>query len=211
MESTAAVWKGVGELLDFDRRGWDCVASHLGGSRISLFLNLVYDYSLYNISFRSKGNFCRAFQAFKCRHSLTHDSLVGSSPLQFRQARLGGMRAIHFHMLYFSIRTFLYQRLMRAQRWARVLSIMTRAPPRMPLVAIIGATGTGKSEVNSGYAIKRHHILTTTGSWRLRLRSGTMARSSTETRCSCMLACPSLRTRSREKNSKGYHIISWDA
>lgn len=45
--------------------------------------------------------------------------------------------------------TYCYRlcRMLRALCWSRSLTTMTRVAPRNPLIAIIGATGTGKSQV----------------------------------------------------------------
>ena len=66
---------------------------------------------------------------------------------------------------------------------------MALNPPKDPLVAVIGATGTGKSKVMISLLYRRQK-LTAAGSWQSSLRHASMARSSTATPCRCTMVCP---------------------
>lgn len=97
------------------------------------------------------------------------------------------------------------------QRYGRTIPTMTRTPLRNPLIAVIGATGTGKSQVLHQHPAHHTPMLIATDSSQSSSQSATMARSSTAMRCNSMRVCRSSRTRSPTRSGKAYHTTSWDA
>ena len=78
---------------------------------------------------------------------------------------------------------------------------MAKAPLK-PLITIVGATGTGKSDVFAHIIESYQTQLITPGSWQLILLESSMARLSTEMLCSCIAGCRSSPTRSRPRRQR---------
>lgn len=86
------------------------------------------------------------------------------------------------------------------------MASLAMKPKRLPLIAVVGATGTGKSQVR--VFINLRSLANHLGSLLLKLRVVSMARSSMATRCNCMRVFPSSPTRCPKTKEMQSRIIS---